>query len=125
MAASLAAVTPRVQTINNDPMTTCTGHFTAGGSIKSRDNRWVRIELHVFTQRRSTPTGVIQKDETGHMDRRNEWNDVTKTVVSNSILFSRYTLRIVFLVPSCILAKSTMNDVIVCNNIVAKDIINN
>ncbi|GFW60602.1 hypothetical protein TNCV_569481 [Trichonephila clavipes] len=41
MAASLDVVTPRVQTINNDPMATCTGHFTAGGSIKFRDNRWV------------------------------------------------------------------------------------
>ncbi|GFT05199.1 hypothetical protein TNCV_122591 [Trichonephila clavipes] len=43
MAASLVVVTHRVQTINNDPMTTCTGHFTARGSIKSRDNRWVWV----------------------------------------------------------------------------------
>ncbi|GFW42105.1 hypothetical protein TNCV_1905631 [Trichonephila clavipes] len=41
MAASLDFVTPLVQTINNDPMVTCTGHFTAGGYIKFRDNRWV------------------------------------------------------------------------------------
>ncbi|GFV94639.1 hypothetical protein TNCV_3827061 [Trichonephila clavipes] len=41
MAARLDVVTPRVQTINNDPMATCTGHFTAGGSIKFGDNRWV------------------------------------------------------------------------------------
>ncbi|GFX35606.1 hypothetical protein TNCV_104111 [Trichonephila clavipes] len=41
MAASLAVVTPRVQAINNDLMATCIGHFTAGGSIKFRDNRWV------------------------------------------------------------------------------------
>ncbi|GFU09220.1 hypothetical protein TNCV_1122331 [Trichonephila clavipes] len=43
MAASQGVVTLRVQTINNDPMATCTGHFTAGGSIKSRDNRWVGV----------------------------------------------------------------------------------
>ncbi|GFT01887.1 hypothetical protein TNCV_4206301 [Trichonephila clavipes] len=43
MAASLAVVTPRVQTINNDPMAMCNGHFTVGGSIKSRDNRWVCV----------------------------------------------------------------------------------
>ncbi|GFT18867.1 hypothetical protein TNCV_1672051 [Trichonephila clavipes] len=41
MAASLGVDTPRVQTINNDPMATCTGHFTAGGSIKFEVNRWV------------------------------------------------------------------------------------
>ncbi|GFS53693.1 hypothetical protein TNCV_731031 [Trichonephila clavipes] len=41
MAARLDVVTPRVQTINNGPMVTCTGHFTTGGSIKFRDNRWV------------------------------------------------------------------------------------
>ncbi|GFU50903.1 hypothetical protein TNCV_4461021 [Trichonephila clavipes] len=44
MAASLDVVTPRVQTINNDPMATCTGHFTAGGSIKFRDNRWIQVQ---------------------------------------------------------------------------------
>ncbi|GFU63238.1 hypothetical protein TNCV_2656831 [Trichonephila clavipes] len=43
MVASLDVVTPRVQTINNDPMATCTGHFTAGGSIKFSDNRWVGV----------------------------------------------------------------------------------
>ncbi|GFV98312.1 RNA-directed DNA polymerase from mobile element jockey [Trichonephila clavipes] len=43
MATHLDVVTPRVQTINNDPMVTCTGHFTAGGSIKFRDNRWVKV----------------------------------------------------------------------------------
>ncbi|GFW78849.1 hypothetical protein TNCV_2058701 [Trichonephila clavipes] len=32
MATRQAVVTPRVQTINNGPMATCTGHFTAGGS---------------------------------------------------------------------------------------------
>ncbi|GFT18816.1 hypothetical protein TNCV_4710321 [Trichonephila clavipes] len=53
MAASLAVVTPRVQTINNDPMAMCNGHFTVGGSIKSRDNRWV-MEIH-NNQRRHNP----------------------------------------------------------------------
>ncbi|GFW56726.1 hypothetical protein TNCV_4068061 [Trichonephila clavipes] len=41
VAASLGVVTPRVQTINNGPMATCTGHSTAGGFIKFRDNRWL------------------------------------------------------------------------------------
>ncbi|GFU18083.1 hypothetical protein TNCV_1446391 [Trichonephila clavipes] len=48
MAACLDVVTPRVQTINNDPMATCTGHFTAGGSINFRDNRWVAIINNVI-----------------------------------------------------------------------------
>ncbi|GFY03425.1 hypothetical protein TNCV_1173811 [Trichonephila clavipes] len=47
IAARLDVVTPRVQTINNDPMATCTGHFTAGGSIKSRDNRWVAVATRI------------------------------------------------------------------------------
>ncbi|GFV07451.1 hypothetical protein TNCV_1738061 [Trichonephila clavipes] len=41
MVARLDVVTPRVLTINNDPMATYTGHFTVGGSIKFRNNRWV------------------------------------------------------------------------------------
>ncbi|GFU89512.1 hypothetical protein TNCV_4802741 [Trichonephila clavipes] len=32
-------------------MTTCIGHFTAGGSIKFRDNRWV--EVHNNRKRRT------------------------------------------------------------------------
>ncbi|GFT51055.1 uncharacterized protein TNCV_4490361 [Trichonephila clavipes] len=57
MAASLAVVTPRVQTLNNDPMATCTGHFTAGGSIKSRDNRWggIKVDSHNGAQRNINP----------------------------------------------------------------------
>ncbi|GFV92014.1 hypothetical protein TNCV_1894501 [Trichonephila clavipes] len=46
MAARLDIVTPRVQAINNDPMATCTGHFTAGGSVKFEDNRWVCSKVH-------------------------------------------------------------------------------
>ncbi|GFY13929.1 hypothetical protein TNCV_1295901 [Trichonephila clavipes] len=40
------------------------------------------------------PTGVIDFDETGHMDRRYVSDDVTKTVVANSTLFF---LSLVFL----------------------------
>ncbi|GFU49664.1 hypothetical protein TNCV_2906251 [Trichonephila clavipes] len=43
MAASLDVVTPRVQTMNNGPMATCTGHFTAGEAIKFSYNRWVSV----------------------------------------------------------------------------------
>ncbi|GFV14734.1 hypothetical protein TNCV_2587071 [Trichonephila clavipes] len=60
MAASLAVLSPRVQTINNDPMATCTCHFTAGGSIKSRDNRWVyRLALPNQTTGRVRMDGPI------------------------------------------------------------------
>ncbi|GFX65391.1 hypothetical protein TNCV_4475111 [Trichonephila clavipes] len=33
------------------------------------------------------PTGVIDEDETGQMDRGGEWDDVIKTVAANSTLF--------------------------------------
>ncbi|GFV40509.1 hypothetical protein TNCV_2500361 [Trichonephila clavipes] len=58
MVAILAVVTPRVQTINNDPLATCTGHFTAGGSIKSRDNRWV-------TEGQNIPVMGVQQETSG------------------------------------------------------------
>ncbi|GFV30586.1 hypothetical protein TNCV_4222371 [Trichonephila clavipes] len=44
MAASLGVVTPRVQTINNGPLATCTGHLPAGEAIKFSENRWVETE---------------------------------------------------------------------------------
>ncbi|GFY09509.1 hypothetical protein TNCV_4321881 [Trichonephila clavipes] len=34
---------PHSPSSDNKPMATCTGHFTAGGSIKFRDNRWVWV----------------------------------------------------------------------------------
>ncbi|GFY00694.1 hypothetical protein TNCV_2140871 [Trichonephila clavipes] len=47
MTPNLDGVTPQVQTINNGPIATCTGHFIAGGSIKFRDNRWVLVAKDV------------------------------------------------------------------------------
>ncbi|GFU30442.1 HTH_Tnp_Tc3_2 domain-containing protein [Trichonephila clavipes] len=63
MAASLAVVPPRVQTISNDPMATCTGHFTAGGSIKPRDNRWVEKEVKVNPFLSAPKLAIIAENE--------------------------------------------------------------
>ncbi|GFT54861.1 hypothetical protein TNCV_4888271 [Trichonephila clavipes] len=64
MAARLDAVTPRVQTINNDPMATCTGRFTAGGSIKFRDNRWVvRLDCPILFTPKSKRYSVSSRSE--------------------------------------------------------------
>ncbi|GFX55696.1 hypothetical protein TNCV_3427671 [Trichonephila clavipes] len=79
MAARLDVVTPRVQTINNDPLATCTGHFTAGGSIKSRDNRWVWYcgEYGHYIAKLKTK---IEKSSTFESDP-----DFVKTLIKNCI----------------------------------------
>ncbi|GFV99272.1 hypothetical protein TNCV_1512441 [Trichonephila clavipes] len=43
------------------------------------------------------PTGMIDQDETGLVDKGGVWDDVTKTVVINSTRFSSYTLSLIFL----------------------------
>ncbi|GFW42911.1 hypothetical protein TNCV_734441 [Trichonephila clavipes] len=81
MAASLDVVTPRVQTINNGPMATCTGHFTAGEAVKFRDNRWViwyitdshfSIRARHINERLSLECEEVEKCETKHMVANSE-----------------------------------------------------
>ncbi|GFU62270.1 hypothetical protein TNCV_4859811 [Trichonephila clavipes] len=49
MAARLCVVSPRVQTINNGPMTTCTGHLLADAPVSAAESREVIVMVAVLT----------------------------------------------------------------------------
>ncbi|GFY18514.1 hypothetical protein TNCV_2397411 [Trichonephila clavipes] len=49
---------------------------------------------------------MIGLSETDPKDRGGAWDDVTKTVVANSTLFSRYTLSLAYLCVSCLAFKN-------------------
>ncbi|GFV89872.1 hypothetical protein TNCV_4691011 [Trichonephila clavipes] len=75
IAASLGVVTPRVQTINNGIMATCTGHLPAGEAIK-----FVTIDglylLHVLVEVEiSLIAGVLEE---------NRYSRGRKAIESNS-----------------------------------------